>query len=109
MSDPRHPKPAAPIAERVRALEDALSEKQLVPEGFLDDAAAFVQGELSPRNGARVVARAWMDPAYRARLLADGTSACAELGVQLATESSIVVLENTPTLHNAIVCTQCSC
>jgi nitrile hydratase len=109
VSDPRHRTPSAPIAQRVRALEEALTEKDLIPEGFLDDAAAFVEGELSPRNGARVVARAWVDPAYRARLLTDGTAACAELGIQLANEPSIVVLENTPGLHNAIVCTQCSC
>jgi len=64
---------------------------------------------VSPRNGAKVVARAWVDPAYRARLLADGTAACAELGFEGPQGEYIVVLENTPRLHNVIVCTQCSC
>jgi nitrile hydratase len=58
MNDPRHPVPSAPVAERVRALEEALSAKQLVPDGFLDAAAAQAEQELSPRNGAQVVARA---------------------------------------------------
>jgi nitrile hydratase len=109
MSDSRHPVPPAPIAERVRALEEALSAKRLVPDGFLDEAAARAERDLSPRNGARVVARAWVDPRYRARLLADGIAACEELGFHAANERYIVVLENTPTLHNVIVCTQCSC
>ena len=109
MNDPRHPVPPAPIAERVRALEEALSAKQLVPDGFLEDAAAQTQQELSPENGARVVAKAWVDPAYRARLLADGTAASAELGFRAPNSEYLVVLENTPTLHNVIVCTQCSC
>jgi nitrile hydratase len=68
-----------------------------------------VSEELSPRNGARVVARAWVDAAYRERLLADGTAACAELGFEGPQGEYIVVLENTPNVHNVIVCTQCSC
>jgi nitrile hydratase len=109
VSDPRHPKPAAPIAARVAALEEALTDAGLVPQGYLDDATAPMEDALSPRNGARVVARAWIDPAYRARLLADGARACAELGYELPYETSIVILENTATVHHAIVCTQCSC
>jgi nitrile hydratase len=109
MSDAHHRTPPAPISERVRALEEALTAKQLVPDGFPDETAARAEQELSPRNGARVVARAWVDPAYRARLLADGAAACAELGFHAGNEKYIVVLENTPTLHNVIVCTQCSC
>lgn len=109
MSDPRHPVRPAPIAERVRALEGALTAKQLVPQGFLETAAASAQRELSPKNGAKVVARAWVDPEYRARLLADGTAAIAELGLPTIETQHLVVLENTPTLHNVIVCTQCSC
>lgn len=109
MNDQRHPVPSAPVAERVRALEEALSAKELVPDGFLDDVAAQAEQELSPRNGARVVARAWRDPSYRARLLADGTAAAAELGFTATNSKYLVVLENTPTLHNVIVCTQCSC
>jgi nitrile hydratase len=109
VNDPRHPKEAAPIAARVAALEGALTDANLVPEGYLDETVAPMEDALSPRNGARVVARAWTDPAFRARLLEDGARACAELGYGLPFEESIVILENTVTVHNAIVCTQCSC
>ena len=64
---------------------------------------------MEPRNGARVVARAWLDADYRKRLLDDGTAACAELGYSGPQGEYIVALEDTPTLHNVIVCTQCSC
>jgi nitrile hydratase len=101
--------PPAPPADRVRALVEVLSEKQLVPQGFLD-AVASRAGELwTPRNGARVVARAWIDPDYRKRLIEDGTTACAELGYSGPQGEYIVVLENTADVHNVIVCTQCSC
>jgi nitrile hydratase len=99
--------PASPAA-RAAALVKALSEKQLVPEGFLDRAASRA-ASWSARNGARVVARAWVDPDYRRRLLADGTAACAELGYSGPQGEYIVALEDTPDLHNVIVCTQCSC
>jgi len=104
----RPPTPA-PVAERAQALVDALTDKQLVPEGFLDSVVASATEQWSPRNGARVVARAWLDPEYRKRLLADGTAACAELGYAGPQGEYIVVLEDTPALHNVIVCTQCSC
>ena len=100
--------PSAPPDARAKALVDALSEKQLVPDGFLDRMTGTVQS-WSPRNGARVVARAWSDPEYRKRLLADGTAACAELGYAGPQGEYIVVLEDTPDVHNVIVCTQCSC
>ena len=109
MSDRRHPIPPAPISERVRALEEALAAQRLVPAGFLEDTAAHTQEELRPENGARVVAKAWVDSAYRARLLADGTAAVAELGFRAPNSEFLVVLEDTPTLHSVIVCTQCSC
>jgi nitrile hydratase len=99
----------APPAIRATALSDALSEKRLVPEGFLDRIASHVTESWSPKNGARVVARAWVDPPYRKRLLEDGTAACAELGYAGPQGEYIVVLEDTPGLHNVIVCTQCSC
>lgn len=99
--------PATPAA-RAKALVDALSEKGLVPEGFLEKAKSRAES-WSPRNGARVVARAWVDPDYRKRLLADGTAACAELGYSGPQGEYIVVIEDTPEVHNAIVCTQCSC
>ncbi len=109
MSDPRHPARPAPVAERARALHEALAAKQLVPDGFLEASAKLGEQGLSPRNGARVVAKAWLDAAYRARLLADGTAACAELGIHGPQGEFIVALEDTATLHNVIVCTQCSC
>ncbi len=109
MSTPRRrAEPASPAA-RAKALVEALSEKQLVPEGFLDLVGARAAETWSPRNGARVVARAWVDPDYRRRLLADGTAACAELGYAGPQGEYIVVLEDTPDVHNVIVCTQCSC
>ena len=104
----RRREPAAPPAARATALVDALSEKHLVPEGFLDRMTSTVES-WSPRNGARVVAHAWSDPDYRKRLLADGTAACAELGYAGPQGEYIVVLEDTPDVHNVIVCTQCSC
>ena len=96
-------------AERVEALERALAESGRVPEGAIDGLVANAEQEFDWHNGARVVAKAWTDPDYRARLLADGTKACAELGFEGPQGEYIVVLENTQTLHNAVVCTQCSC
>ena len=108
MSNPHRPaQPAAPAA-RAKALVEALSERHLIPEGFLGKAVSRAE-TWSPRNGARVVARAWVDPEYRKRLIADGTAACAELGYSGPQGEYIVVLENTPDVHNVIVCTQCSC
>ncbi len=109
MSDPRRREPAAPIAARVRALEEALTAKKLVPEGFIEKRIEQAQENFDPRNGARVVARAWVDPAFRERLLADGAAASAELGFRAANSEYLVVLENTAAVHNVIVCTQCSC
>jgi len=108
VSGRRQERPAPPSA-RAKAVVDALAEKKLVPEGFLDMVRERAAEDWSPRNGARVVARAWVDPEYRKRLLADGTAACAELGYAGPQGEYIVVLEDTPTLHNVIVCTQCSC
>ena len=108
MSNRRQERPAPPSA-RARAVVDALAEKKLVPEGFLEMVRERAAEDWSPRNGARVVARAWVDPEYRKRLLADGTEACAELGYAGPQGEYIVVLEDTPSLHNVIVCTQCSC
>ena len=108
MSGRREERPAPPSA-RAKAVVDALAEKKLVPEGFLEMVRERAAEDWSPKNGARVVARAWVDPEYRKRLLADGTAACAELGYAGPQGEYIVVLEDTPTLHNVIVCTQCSC
>ncbi len=109
MSDPRHATPAAPIARRAGALREALEDKGLLPDGFLDSFEARLEDQFDWRNGAQVVARAWLDPESRRRLLADGTDACAELGFEGLQGEYIVVLEDTPQTHNVIVCTQCSC
>lgn len=109
MSDARQREPAAPIAERVRALEEALDAKGLVPPGFIEKRLEYAAENFDPRNGARMVARAWLDPAFRAQLLADASAACAQLGFHAAGREYLVALENTDAVHNVIVCTQCSC
>jgi nitrile hydratase len=96
-------------ALRVKALESLLTEKGLVDPKALDALIDTYENKIGPRNGARVVARAWVDPAYKQRLLADGTRAIAELGYGGAQGEHMVVVENTPNVHNIIVCTLCSC
>jgi nitrile hydratase subunit alpha len=96
-------------ALRVKALESLLVEKGLVDPKALDALIDTYENKVGPRNGARVVARAWVDPAYKQRLLTDGTSAIAELGYGGAQGEHMVVVENTPQVHNLIVCTLCSC
>lgn len=96
-------------ALRVKALESLLTEKGLVDPEALDALIDTYQYKVGPRNGARVIARAWVDPAYKQRLLADGTSAIAELGYGGAQGEHVVVVENSPSVHNLIVCTLCSC
>jgi len=98
----------APPARRAAAVADALVKAGHLEEGALD-ALAPVEERLDWHNGARVVAKAWTDPAYKARLLADGTAACAELGFEGPQGEYIVVVEDTPGCKNLIVCTQCSC
>jgi len=99
----------APAEARVAALEALLTEQGLVPAGFIDEVTRRYESEVGPMNGARVVARAWTDPAYRERLLADGTAAIAELGFGGPEGDHMVVVANTPAVHNVIVCTLCSC
>ncbi len=94
---------------RVRALESLLVEKGLVDPRALDAIVETYETKVGPRNGARVVARAWVDPEYRKRLLGDGTSAIAEFGYVSRQSEKVVVLENTPAVHNMVVCTLCSC
>jgi nitrile hydratase len=94
---------------RVKALESLLTEKGLVDSKALDALVDKYEHQVGPRNGARVVARAWTDSAYKQRLLADGTSAIGELGYGGAQGEHMVVVENTPQIHNLIVCTLCSC
>jgi len=94
---------------RVKALESLLTEKGLVDSKALDALVDKYEHKVGPRNGAQVVARAWSDPAYKQRLLEDATAAIAELGYGGAQGEHMVVVENTPRIHNLIVCTLCSC
>jgi nitrile hydratase len=96
-------------ALRVMALESLLVEKGLVDPAALDALIDTYEHEIGPRNGARVVARAWADPEYKKRLLADATGAIAELGYEGGQGAHMVVVENTPDRHNLVVCTLCSC
>ena len=97
------------IALRVRALETVLVEKEMVDPAALDEIIDAYENRIGPRNGAQVVARAWVDPAYRERLLADGTSAIGELGFLGGQGDHMKVVENTDDVHNLVVCTLCSC
>lgn len=96
-------------ALRVKALESLLVEKGLVDPAALDVLVDTFENKVGPRNGARVVARAWADPAYKERLLADAPSAIAELGYTSGQGEHTLAVENTPTVHNLVVCTLCSC
>ena len=111
MSSHDHDHQAVPsdLTLRVKALESLLTEKGLVDPAALDALIDKYQHKVGPRNGARVVARAWIDPIYKQRLLADGTTAMAELGYGGAQGEHMVVVENTSRVHNLIVCTLCSC
>jgi nitrile hydratase subunit alpha len=96
-------------ALRVMALESLLVEKGLVDPAALDALIDTFEHKVGPRNGARVVARAWVDPEYKKRLLSDATSAVAELGYVSRGGEHLVAVENTPQCHNLVVCTLCSC
>jgi nitrile hydratase len=99
-----------PVAARVRRLEERLIAAGLATDEELDDILERVFTSASPVNGARMVARAWKDPGYRDRLLADGNAAAAELGFGAGTHGYLLkAIENTPAVHNMIVCTLCSC
>jgi len=96
-------------ALRVKALESLLTEKGLVDPKALDALIDKYERQVGPRNGARVVARAWVDPSYKQRLFEDATAAIGELGYGGAQGEHMVVVENTPQVHNLVVCTLCSC
>ena len=98
-----------PTATRVEALEALLVEKGIVDSSAIDEVIEHYESDVGPLNGAKVVARAWTDPAYRRRLLTDGTRAIAELGFGGPEAQMVIVVENTPTVHNVVVCTLCSC
>jgi nitrile hydratase len=97
------------LALRAEALESLLTEQGLVVPEMVDAIIRRYEHDIGPLNGAKVVARAWVDPAYKARLLADGTAAIAELGFGGPQGERMVVVENTPAIHNVIVCSLCSC
>lgn len=107
--DHEHTEPPEEIALRVKALESLLTEKGLVDPAALDELIDTYEHRIGPRNGARVVAKAWSDPQYKARLLADGTRAIAELGFSGVQGEDMMVVENTAQVHNVTVCTLCSC
>lgn len=107
--DSEHERPLSGPALRVKALESLLVEKGLVDPAALDALIETYETKIGPRNGARVVARAWVDPAYRERLLKDASAAIAELGYWGRQGEDMVVLENTPKVRNVVVCTLCSC
>ena len=96
-------------ALRAEALASLLIERGLVDEGVMNNFIKTYEQSVGPMNGAKVVARAWTDPGYAERLLADGTAAIAELGFKGPQGEHIVVLENSPEVHNVVVCTLCSC
>ncbi|HET9160146.1 MAG TPA: nitrile hydratase subunit alpha [Caulobacteraceae bacterium] len=101
--------PPSDMALRVKALETLLTDQGLIDPAAVDAIIDTYEHKVGPRNGARVVARAWTDPAFKQRLLADGTAAIGELGYGGAEGYQLVVVENTPQVHNLVVCTLCSC
>ncbi|WP_163593240.1 nitrile hydratase subunit alpha [Klebsiella variicola] len=107
--DHDHTEPPADIELRVRTLESLLQEKGLIDPAALDELIDTYEHKVGPRNGAQVVAKAWSDPEYKRRLLADATAAIAELGFSGVQGEDMQVVENTPDVHNVTVCTLCSC
>jgi nitrile hydratase len=102
-------RPASAVELRARALEALLAERGLVSTDAIDAVVELYENDVGPQNGAKVVAHAWLDDGYRERLLTDATPAIAELGFGGTQGDNMVVVANTPTVHNMIVCTLCSC
>jgi len=107
--DHHHTLPTTPVEDRVDVLEALLIEKGILDPAAMDRVIEYYEHKVGPMNGAQVVAHAWVDPTYRARLLADGTAAIAELGFAGPEGDHMVIVENTPEVHNVVVCTLCSC
>ncbi len=101
--------PASQQSIRAEAIESLLIEKGLLSEDAVDEVIVEYNERVGPMNGAQVVARAWKDPAFKSRLLADGTSAVEEFEFTGGQVEKLVVVENTPNVHNVVVCTLCSC
>jgi len=107
--DHHHHHHAADADIRTKALEALLIEKGFITTDVIDEVVRKYEGDIGPMNGARVVAKAWADPAYKQWLVADGTAAIASMGYTGKEGAKMVVLENTPAIHNVVVCTLCSC
>ena len=104
-----HPETLSYVEARTKAIESLLIEKGLLSTDAIDARVQAYEQDIGPLNGAKVVARAWTDAGYKSRLLEDGTSAIGEMGFHGAQGAEMVVLENTPEVHNVVVCTLCSC
>jgi nitrile hydratase subunit alpha len=104
-----HPQPLSGIEARVRAVESLLLEKGLVSSDAIDRVVSAYEKDIGPLNGARAVARAWRDQQFKKRLLADATAALHELGIGGLQGEHMMAVENTPKVHNVVVCTLCSC
>ncbi|UGY22882.1 nitrile hydratase subunit alpha [Bradyrhizobium septentrionale] len=110
MNTQSRPSQVAPVENRVAAIEAVFEQRGMEPKPFIETMTHAAEEEWVPRNGGRVVAKAWTDPAFRQRLFANGKDAVAELGLSMpAHHRHLVALENTETVHNVIVCTLCSC
>ncbi|MEM8838300.1 MAG: nitrile hydratase subunit alpha [Pseudomonadota bacterium] len=107
--DHPHNKPLSDVELRVKALESVLTEKDLIDPEAIDLIVETYETKIGPRNGAKVVAKAWTDPDFKARLLDDATEAIKELGFSGVQGEDMVVVENTEDIHNIVVCTLCSC
>ena len=101
--------PGIDLALRTEALESLMLERGLADTKTIETFIGIYESQVGPMNGAKVVAKAWTDPDYKARLLADGTASIAELGFKGPQGEHMVVLENTPAVHHVVVCTLCSC
>jgi nitrile hydratase subunit alpha len=108
-SDDDHTHPPSDAALRIKAIQSLLLEKGHVQQEALDEIVDIFETRVGPRNGARVIAKAWSDPAYKARLLENATAAILELGYTGFEGSHIIAVENTDRVHNMVVCTLCSC
>jgi len=104
-----YPRTEEEIVARVKAMESILTEKGLITSEAIDYMSSVYEDEVGPQIGARITARAWSDPEFKARLLADGSAGAREFGAGGMQGEEMVVLENTDTVHNVIVCTLCSC
>ena len=109
MATHAHGRSESDMTLRVRAIEELLSEKGIVDPTAIDRLVELYETRIGPRNGARVVARAWSDAAYKAQLLENGSAAIAELGISGVQGENMVAVENTRKVHNLVVCTLCSC